>query len=221
MFFFRRKNKTRKSRPAPQARRFVHRLPLFLERLEDRTLLSQDIWQAGSGNWDDGANWSLTHAPGTSDTAYISTTSAATITIQSGDTINVQSVSIGSNDTLSITGGSLTVTSGALTLNGTVLNQGLLEADGANLYVNSAAFTNTGTCEAINKGDISIFASTNNSNGLITADGSSTIGIFGTTTGGAIALADGGTLVNGNTANGNNYPGTISASTLTMAGGVS
>ena len=39
---------------------------------------------------------------------------------------------------------------------GTVINQGLLEADGAdNLYVNSAAFTNTGTCEAINKGDIS------------------------------------------------------------------
>ena len=103
---------------------------------------------------------------------------------------------------------------------GTVINQGLLEADGAdNLYVNSAAFTNTGTCEAINKGDISIFASTNNSNGLITSDGSSTIGIFGTTTGGAITLADGGTLVNGNTANGNNYPGTISGTTLTLAGG--
>ncbi len=88
-----------------------------LEALEDRLLLSADNWIAGSGNWNVGSHWSLGHAPGTSDTAIINTSSAATITIQSGDHIQVQSITTGSNDKLSIAGGTLTVTSGTSILN--------------------------------------------------------------------------------------------------------
>lgn len=138
MFFFscrRDKNLTSHS-AAAKARRFVRSLPLCLEVLEDRTLLSQDLWQAGSGNWNVGSNWSLGHAPGTDDTAIIKTSTAATITIQPTDNIQVQSVTTGSNDTLSMAGGSLTVTSGASTLSGTLsMTGGYLSADGSSVIL--------------------------------------------------------------------------------------
>jgi RHS repeat-associated protein len=71
--------------------------------LESRILLSApaaDTWIAGNGSWDVGSNWSLGHAPGSSDTAVINST--ATISIQSGDTIQVQSLTTGSAMTLTL-----------------------------------------------------------------------------------------------------------------------
>ncbi len=50
-----------------------------------------------------------------SDDAVINTVAAATITIQSGDNILVQSVTTATTDTLSVTGGALTVTAGSST----------------------------------------------------------------------------------------------------------
>jgi len=93
------------------------------------------------GNWDVGYNWSTGQAPGTGDIAVINTTLAATITIQSGDTIQVQGLTTGSNDTLSITGGSLTVTNGASTLSGALaMTGGSLTASGSgvNLTANGS-----------------------------------------------------------------------------------
>lgn len=65
----------------------------------------------------------LGHAPGTGDTAIINTSTATIITIQSGD-IQIQSITTGSNDTLSIAGGSLRVTSGNSTLSGALSMSG-------------------------------------------------------------------------------------------------
>ncbi len=99
--------------------RFRRRWNPQFDSLELRALLAAVTWMnPNGGNWDVGANWSTGNVPGTGDTAVISTAGAATITVQSGDTIQVQSVTTGSNDTLSIAGGSLTVTAGSSTLSG-------------------------------------------------------------------------------------------------------
>ena len=82
---------------------------LIIEPLETRTLLTAISWiNPGSGNWDVAANWNTDTVPGPADDVTISPTSAATITIQSGDAESVNSLTTGSNSTLAITGGSLT-----------------------------------------------------------------------------------------------------------------
>jgi hypothetical protein len=86
----------------------------------------------GSGDFDIGSNWSTGKVPGTGDVAVINTSAAATITIQPSDSIQVQTLITGSNDTLSIMGGSLTVTAGASTLNGPLtMTGGSLTASGS------------------------------------------------------------------------------------------
>ena len=62
-----------------------------------------------SGNWDTPGNWSGNAVPTSGANVAISTTAAATITIQAGDTVSINSLTAGSNDSLSITGGSLTI----------------------------------------------------------------------------------------------------------------
>src|SRR5947207_6768678 len=63
----------------------------FLEPLEQRTLLATINWIAGSGNFHDGSNWSGGLVPGANDVAVIDTgATAATITMQSADNIQVQ-----------------------------------------------------------------------------------------------------------------------------------
>jgi RHS repeat-associated protein len=116
-------------RKSPVLRRRV----LELERLEDRTLLSTITWGlTGDGNWDVGANWQGGQVPGNGDTAVINTVAAATITIQASDAIQVQALTTGSNDTLSFTGGSLTVTAGTSSLDGPLsMTAGSLTATGA------------------------------------------------------------------------------------------
>jgi hypothetical protein len=88
-----------------------------------------------------GSNWSSGSVPGSSDTVAISTTSPATITIQAGDAITIQSLTTGNNDTLSFTGGSLTITSSS-TLNGPLtLTAGTLTASGSAITVTAAGAT--------------------------------------------------------------------------------
>ena len=101
-------------------------------------------WIAGNGNWDQDSNWSTGSVPGEFDTAVINTASPATITIRTGDDIHVQAVSTAGNDTLSITGGSLTIQNDiaiASTLDGPLsMTGGTLTATGAGV-----AFTANGT----------------------------------------------------------------------------
>src|SRR5262249_10906434 len=102
------------------------------EALELRQLLSAIVWNnPAGGNWDNGANWQGGKRPGAGDTAVINTASAATISIQTGDNIQVQGVTTSANDTLSITGGSLTVTAGNSPLSGPLsMTGGSLSASG-------------------------------------------------------------------------------------------
>jgi len=93
------------------------------------------------GDWDVAANWSTGVVPSSSDVVSIDTAGTATITIQSGDDIQVQTLTTGDDDTLSITGGSLTVTAGISTLSGPLsMTGGTLTATGSgvNLTANGA-----------------------------------------------------------------------------------
>src|SRR5208337_4626686 len=109
----------------------------WIEPLEARQVLSVNWISPTSGFWDVGANWSSGTVPTSSDDVVIDTASAETITIQSGDSIQVQSITTSSTDTLSITGGSLTasgsgvnLTAGAAT---TVSSASLYAKSGATL----------------------------------------------------------------------------------------
>ncbi len=127
---------------------------LFMEFLEQRLLLAQDVWTgAGDGkSWQDGSNWSLSAAPGSNDSALINVGSSLTI-LYNG---NSSFLSITDNAAIDITGGSFEVTSGTSQISGalTVAAGATLEAsgsgvtftatgattiDGANLYAASGA----------------------------------------------------------------------------------
>ncbi len=134
-YWLRRRNFHHQSRPS--LTRSGKRKPfakLSVEGLESRLAPATITWTgAGDGtSWTDGNNWSGQAMPGTNDDAVINTGSAATITIQSGNSIHVQSVTTGSNDSLANTGGSLTVTAGTSTLSGPLsMTGGSLTATGS------------------------------------------------------------------------------------------
>ena len=125
---------------------------LRFEELEQRQLLSLTpvTWVGGNGNdWDVAANWSpvngVSSVPNATDAVTINLPSATTVTINSGDNENIGSLTTGSTDTLSITGGSLTI-AGSSTLGGPLtMTGGYLEATGSGVTVtvNGAAGTTT------------------------------------------------------------------------------
>jgi RHS repeat-associated protein len=114
-----------------------------LEYLEDRIAPATVNWtNPNGGNWDVGSNWSSGSVPGSSDDAVINTASAASILIQNGDAESVHSLTTAANDTLSITGGSLTsagdsTMSGPLTMTG-----GSLIASGSGVTITASGTTN-------------------------------------------------------------------------------
>src|SRR5437870_817797 len=59
------------ARVATRARRTMRTTLLQLEQLEDRTLLAPVSWLGGSGDWNNGANWSNGVGPGPDDDTTI------------------------------------------------------------------------------------------------------------------------------------------------------
>ena len=122
--------------------------PLRIEQLEARLMLSTVTWNnPAGGNWDVAANWTdqsnqTHHVPGSGDDVQISTTAAATVTIQGNDVESVHSLTTAANDTLSFNGGSLSVGVSS-TLNGNLsLSSGTLNvASGAVLTLAGTAST--------------------------------------------------------------------------------
>ncbi len=117
----------------------LHRLSLCLERLEDRLAPAQFNWVGlGDGtSWFDPHNWNNagnTILPGTNDDVVINI-SGATVRY-SGASTNVHSIT--NDDTLDVTGDSLT-TSGGLVSNGT------LTVDGGTLTANGGITVSGGT----------------------------------------------------------------------------
>jgi hypothetical protein len=130
---------------------------LRIEALEQRQLLSAVTWTGGgsNSNWDNPQNWNPQAVPAAADDVVIDTASAAaTVAINSGDAESVKSLTTGGNDTLSITGGSLTVaanstlsgglsmTGGSLTVSGagaSLTANGATTVDGASLYASGGS----------------------------------------------------------------------------------
>jgi Bacterial Ig-like domain (group 3)/SdrD B-like domain len=110
-------------------------------------------------------------------------------------------------------------------LGGTIINQGLLEADGGGLVLQSSNVVNAGNCEAINGGALYVTTGLDNSQGVIDVDASSlNVNVFGDSgaaiiTGGSVQLTNGSTLIVGVQSGGQQYPGSIIGSTLTLTGG--
>jgi RHS repeat-associated protein len=124
---------------APKRR---YKTRLRFEQLEDRVVPAMVKWNnANGGNWDVAQNWLGDVVPGSGDTAVINLT-GVTVTVQSGDSISVQSIGLGGSSTLSFTGGTLEVTSGASTLNGTLsMTGGTLEAAGTGATLTASGTT--------------------------------------------------------------------------------
>lgn len=113
-----------------------------LEALEDRLAPATVTWvNSAGGKWDQGSNWSSGAVPGATDDVIINTASAATIVIQSGDSESVHSVTTGANNTLSVTGGALTI-GGNSTLSGALsMAGGSLTATGSGVNVTANGST--------------------------------------------------------------------------------
>jgi hypothetical protein len=135
-------------------------------RLEERTLLSTDLWTgaAGDNSWDTAANWVNAmdstdhHVPTASDDAVIDDTytnvSTITITVSDSDSVNSLSsqASIAINDSLSVA--STSTITGALSLQGTLSGTGSLTVTGLFTWASGSTITGTGTLDA--KGGTSV-----------------------------------------------------------------
>jgi hypothetical protein len=121
---------------------------LAVESLEDRRVLAAVSWDGGGDgiNWSDGLNWSSNALPTSADDVTISVPGTITVTHASGnDTIR----SLTSAENLSITGGSLTVTTGASSVSGTLSLSNVAQLGvngaGASFVANSTTTLNGGS----------------------------------------------------------------------------
>ncbi len=129
-------------------------------RLEDRTLLSTDLWTgaAGDNSWDTAANWvnaavsSDHHVPTASDDAVIDNTytnvSGITVTVSASSSVNSLSsqASVAINGSLSVA--STSAITGSLSLNGTLSGSGSVTVTGLFTWSAGAALSGTGTLDA-------------------------------------------------------------------------
>ena len=125
-----------------------------MQVLEQRLLLSQDVWTGGGDGktWQDASNWSENAVPGSSDDVTINVGTG--LTIDYNGTSSIQNIV--DNAALDITGGSLTVTSGTSQVSGsltvgagatlsasgsgtTFTASGATTIDGSNLYASGGA----------------------------------------------------------------------------------
>jgi hypothetical protein len=103
-----------------------------LEHLEDRLAPATVSWNVDtSGDWNNPANWSTGTVPAASDDVVINRTVPVTVTISSGNQA-ANSLQASNNETLVVSGGSLTVAASSSAWNVTVSN-------GASLAVSSMA----------------------------------------------------------------------------------
>src|SRR5262249_39448413 len=123
------------------ARRSIAMHSVEIQTLERRYLLTTNAWvSATSGDFFDGANWSLGHAP--TSTEDVSITVAGTYTVTANGVANIKSLTLGTT-----TGAESLVTSGELKIaaastiasNGSLTSIGTL--DGAGSLTNQGTLT--------------------------------------------------------------------------------
>src|SRR5262245_5484713 len=155
------------------------RLPLFVERLEDRTVPAAVFWDGGGDgvNWGSAANWSNDLLPTAADDVTINAPPA--VTVQVGSFVTATCHSLQSQNSLTLSGGPLTIAAlssinGTLTLtspfstltaNGDLTVTNLTHGNGtvtgpANVTITGAwtwtGGTQTGTGRTVNAGTASL-----------------------------------------------------------------
>ena len=106
--------------PARKAPRLVKPL---LEELESRFAPATDSWiTAAGGDWSNAASWSLGHAPASGDDVVVTGLNSGAVVTHSSGTDTIRILTLGGNLTLS--GGSLTITTSATLQGGSTLTDG-------------------------------------------------------------------------------------------------
>ena len=165
--------------------------------LEPRTLLSSvSLINAAGGDWDTGSNWNTGSVPGASDDVTINLSPGITVTHSQNDADALNTLTLASADTLSISNGSLSIES-ASTIDGPLnLTGGTLEGAGTVTVTGTLNWdggTMAGTGQTIATGAVSI------SNGILdtrsfTNDGTATLS-------GTLSFYNGAGFNNGGTVN--------------------
>jgi alpha-L-arabinofuranosidase len=154
-----------RSRRSQRRRRTI---PLRLERLEDRIVPTTDTWiSSTSGSWSTVGNWSTGAVPGMNDDVVINTSPSVTVTL-TGST-SVKSLTL-TGDTLRVTGGTLSVAANSSLTN----TSAALILTNANLAVaGGATLTNLGSISSATGNGTSalLIGGTLNNTGVIRAYG--------------------------------------------------
>jgi phage baseplate assembly protein gpV len=199
MFFIRKSaRRTNSSRAiARDCHRFGHRLPLSLETLEARTVLSTVSWiNPAGGDWSTPSNWSGDSVPNVTQDAIINIAVSGPITIDSASAVHSLTDTTAS---LNITG-SLSLTAGSsVSHNVTISGSGMLASAG-NLTVGGALTESGGVLSGA---------------GTVTVDGMLTW-TGGTMSGPGTTLANGGLQLGAS--DGNPYSESLDGRTFQNAG---
>jgi uncharacterized repeat protein (TIGR01451 family) len=170
------------------------------------TLSGNIYWTAGSGNWENAANWTPAVVPGANDNAIIDAAGTYTVTINSNvsvaaltvgnGTSGVQTLNVAPGQSLSMNANSTVTTTGVLELNG------LSTSGNGNLDVYGTFNWNNGALTAAGTTTIQNGATLNIDNGAAKSiSGGRALQIQNGATanwlGGSITLANGSTITNG------------------------
>jgi len=133
-------------------------------------------WDGGGDGetWSDPLNWSADAIPGAADNVVINVAGAENTILHTGSDTTIASLTC--EEPLTISGGSLTLTSGASSINGTLtLNSGrslVVNGAAASLTVPGAATIDGAHLQALAGGTLSIPMATSLTGGRLTLDGS-------------------------------------------------
>jgi len=199
MYLFRKNNKRfSKSRTVARCRpSHCCRLPLLLEALGARTVLSTVSWtNPAGGDWSTGANWSGGVVPNVTQDTVINIPVSGPITIDSANAVH-----------------SLTDTTASLDVTGGSLSLAAASSISKNVTISGGVLTSAG--------NLTLDGTLNESAGLLTGGGTVTVDGLLTWTGGTMSgsgttLANGGLQLGAN--DGNSYTESLDVRTLENAG---
>ncbi|MFI5456725.1 MAG: hypothetical protein ACHRXM_14860, partial [Isosphaerales bacterium] len=132
-------------------------VPPLIDSLENRLMLSTIVWDSTNhptgGSWDTGSNWVGGQVPQSTDDAVINLTGTGTVTLSTGVTDTVNSLTTSTNSSLSISSDTLSLATtssigGGLTLTGgTIGGSGALTVTGLTTWT-GGTMSGTGTTNA-------------------------------------------------------------------------
>ena len=203
-----------------------------VEGLEDRLVLSTILWDAANrptgGAWNVASNWVGGHVPTAADDAVINL-AAGTVTLNTGATDTVHSLTTNANARLALAGDTLTLATSSTAAGGIDLASGTLAGAGVLTLSGTSTWTGGNMSGSVtNAGSLTVSGATAKYlNGTLTNAGSLTVAagagsIYGQATAAAVVNQAGGTIdvQSDGTAFYQNNGGTLTnAGTLRKSGG--